>query len=192
MKPLHLNVASRPWQNTKPLWITTAVAAAVILFLLVNNVQAAWRYFVETEETRAEIAEVNGEAIRAKQHADALESRLAGIDRGEMISRIDFVNRQITERAFSWSLLLDHLEDVLPNDVRLLNLRPSIDPEGTTHLTLTCVARNQDAFVDTIRNLTADPYFHQPYPLSEVTDEGQLRFVLRVDYRPDPRGVVLR
>lgn len=190
MKPLHLNVASRPWQNTRPFWIATAVAAALILFLLANNAQAAWRYFVETEETRAAIAEINAEAVHAKQRADALQGRIAATDQGEMISRIEFVNRQITERAFSWSLLLDHLEGVIPDDVRLLNLRPSIEEEGTIHLAMSCVARNQDAFVDTIRQLTADPHFHQPYPISEVTDDGQIRFVLRVNYRPDPRGLI--
>lgn len=190
MKPLHLNLASRPWQNTRPFWITITVAAVIVLILLVNNVQAAWRYYMETEETRAAISEVQMRATQEREAAESLQRQIEGFDRRDLMQRVEFVNRQIVARAFSWSQLMDHLERVLPNDVRLQSLAPSIDDDGPINLSMSCIAKNQDAYVETIRQITADPYFDNPYPLSETTTDGELRFTLRVTYRPDPKGVV--
>lgn len=190
MRPLHLNLASQPWQNTKPFWITVAITAAVIAILLVNNVQAAWRYYVETEETRAAISEVQARATAEQQAARRLQEQAETLDQSELMQRVEFVNRQIIERAFSWSQLLDHLERALPNDVRLTSLRPSIEEEGPIMLSMSCIAKDQDAYVETIRQITADPYFENPYPLSEMTSGDELRFTLRVTYRPEPKGLV--
>lgn len=192
MKPLHLNLASQPWQNTRPFWITVALTAAVIAILLAYNVQAAWRYYVETEETRTAISEIQMQTTSERQTARRLQEQVETLDRSDLMRRVDFVNRQIVERAFSWSQLLDHLERVLPNDVRLTTLRPTIEQDGPILLALSCISKNQDAYVDTIREITADPYFENPYPLSETTDGGEVRFTLRVTYRPDPKGVVSR
>lgn len=192
MKPLHLNLASRPWQNTKPFWITVGVVVALIAILLVNNVQAAWRYYVETEETRSTISEIQMKATSERQEARRLQEQVAQLDRADLMQRVEFVNRQIVERAFSWSQLLDHLERVLPNDVRLKTLRPTIDEEGPILLSMTCIAKSQDAYVETIRRMSGDANFENPYPLSESSDGGEVVFTLRVTYRPDPEGVVNR
>ncbi|MBW3671495.1 MAG: hypothetical protein KY432_07455, partial [Acidobacteria bacterium] len=192
MKPLHLNLASRPWQNTKPFWITVGVTVAPIVILLVNNIQAAWRYYVETEETRSAISEVQTKAILERQAARGLQEQIDTLDRADLMQRVEFVNRQIVERAFSWSQLIDHLERVLPNDVRLQSLRPTIEEQGPILLSMTCIAKNQDAYVETIRQMSADPNFENPYPLSESSDGGDVVFTLRVTYRPDPEGVVSR
>ncbi len=190
MKPLHLNLATNPWQNSRPFWITVGIAAAVIALLLVNNVQAAWRYYVETEETRVAISEIQARTTAEMQESRRLEGRLETMDRTELMQRVDFVNKRIVERTFSWSQLIDHLERVLPNDVRLTTLRPSIDDEGPILLSMSCIAKDQDAYVETIRQITADPYFENPYPLSETSEGGELKFTLRVTYRPDPAGMV--
>lgn len=192
MKPLHLNLASDPWQNSRPFWITVGITAAVIAILLINNVQAAWRYYVETEETRAAISEIQARTTAEAQNARRLQERLETMDRADLMRRVDFVNSQIVERAFSWSQLIDHLERVLPNDVRLTTLRPMIEDEGPILLSLSCIAKDQDAYVDTIRQITADPYFENPYPLSESSEGGEVKFTLRVTYRPDPQGLVSR
>lgn len=192
MRPLHLNLASRPWQNTRPFWITVGVTVAVIVILLVNNVQAAWRYYVETEETRSAISEVQMKTTSERQAARQLQEQIATLDRSDLMRRVDFVNRQIVERAFSWSQLLDHLERVLPDDVRLKSLRPKIEEQGPILLSMNCVAKDQDAYVETIRQMSADPNFENPYPLSEVSDGGEVIFTLQVTYRPDPKGVVSR
>lgn len=184
MKPLHLNLASRPWQNTRPFWITVAVASVLIAILLVNNVQAAWRYYMETEETREEISQVQTRATVERQSAARFREQIETLDRRDLMRRVEFVNRQIAERAFSWSRLLDDLERVLPNDVRLTTLRPTVDREEAVSLAMTCIAKNQDAYVDTIRQLTADSHFANPYPLSESTENGEVRFILQVAYQP--------
>ena len=107
------------------------------------------------------------------------------------IARVNFVNSQIAERAFSWSALLDQLERVLPNDVRITSLSPSVTENGVTHLRLECTAKNSGAVITFLNRLLADDHFTRPLPRTEeATPEGQL-FTLEVDYLPNGSAAVL-
>lgn len=192
MRPLHLNLASEPWKETRGFWMVVASASILILALLANNVDAAIEYFVETEETRAEIAEISASTAETVRKAEELEALQEGRDEALIQERVEYVNARIRERAFSWSQLLDHLERVVPADARVRALLPRISEEGPISLNMRCVAKDQDAFVQMIRNMTADAHFDQPYPTTERTSEdGSVAFTLNVTYRPDPPGVVV-
>lgn len=192
MKPIHLNVASRPWRNTRPFWLTIAALSIATALLLTANAHAAWEYFVETEETRAEIAEIRADAAEMERSAEEVEARLAATNQNLVDARVEYVNARIRERIFSWSQLLGHLERVTPDDVRIRALRPSIDDDGRIMLSMTCTSRTDDGFVEMIRNLTADVHFDRPTPKSESrTEGGAIDFAIDVRYMPDPPGVVV-
>lgn len=191
MRPLHLNLAREPWRDTRPLWLTVGILTAAIILLMIANAHAAYRYFVETEETRARIAEVRAEAAEAAVAADENEKRLADTNQRLVDARVEFVNSRIRERAFSWSQLLDHLERVLPDEVKISALQPNVPDEGPVRLQMNLVAKNQQGFVDTVENLFTDSYFDQPVPTSESSRDGLVYFTLSVEYRPDPKGLVV-
>ena len=193
MKPLHLNLASEPWKDTRGFWVVIASAAIIIVALIANNVDAAIEYFVETEQTRAEIAEVNARTAETIKRAEELEALKEGRDEALIQERVEFVNARIRERSFAWSQLLDHLERVVPRNARVQSLLPKINEEGPITLEMRCQAKDQDSFVEMIKNLITDSHFDQPTPSSEQTNEdGTVSFSLTVGYRPEPAGVVNR
>lgn len=187
MKPLHLNLASRPFRDIRPLGTVVIATSAIILFLMANNARTAYRFFVNTEEIRAETAELEARTAEQRHKVRDLESQLAQLDTPVLQARTAYVNARIAERAFSWNELLDHLETVVPGDVRLVTLTPQVTETGPVNLTLLCIAKTDDGLVEMIRRMIADPHFDQPFPLSEARIEEDLsRFVLRVGYLPNP------
>lgn len=190
MRTIHINIASRPYRDYRPVWAVAMAMAVISTILLVYNVRTAYQYLVETKETRAEIAAVTAETLREQRRASQLEASLRRFDIRKLTEETSYVNGHLRERAFSWSELLDDLESVVPRDVRLMSLSPTIDKNGI-RLSMTASSRRSDGMVQMLYNLMQNPHFNRPFPnVEEKHDDGTFRFSLEVDYRPDPPGVI--
>lgn len=185
LKALHLNLASKPFSDNRLAYIVAGFLAFASLVLLGNNIQTAIQYFSSTEETRAEIAliEKNAEAERVREKS--ARDRVARVNLKAMNTQVKFINSQLSERAFSWSALLDDLERLIPQDVRLQSLDPSIGKDGSVVLNLLCVSKNEDGLVRLLNAFFADPHFDQPFPRQEAVQDGLFRFTITVKYSPE-------
>ena len=80
-------------------------------------------------------------------------------------------------------MLLDELENVLADDVRILSIAPMFDKNGNIQLTLNFEAKTPQGMLTTIDRMNADPQFRNPFPKSEMmTDGGTYAFNLSVGY----------
>ena len=185
MKPIHLNLASRPFRDYRPVYAAVVVMALLTAFLALNNVDTLLRYRTETKTTRTDISQLEQQTADERHKADMLAQQLRGVDLKLLSSQTEFANTQLAERAFSWSELLDRLERVLPDDVRLQSVTPTFDKDGTVHLSMTCVAKSGTGLSATINHFNGDSHFANAFPASEVVEAtGERRITLSVDYRP--------
>ncbi len=184
MKPIHLNLASRPFRDYRPVYAVVVVMALLTAFLALNNVDTFLRYRTETKTTRANIAKLEQQIADEKRQSETLAQRLRGVDLKLLASQTEFANVQLAERAFSWSELLDRLERVLPSDVRLHSVTPSFDKDGLVHLSMTCVTKTGEGLTATINRFNGDQHFANAFPTSETQTAGEYQFTLGVDYRP--------
>ncbi len=186
MRPIHLNLASRPYRDYRPVYLVAGIAGLITAILMVYNMQTAWRYLVETKQTRAQIATIEEDTANEKATAKALDAQLAKIDVRTLDSQARYINLQIRERAFSWSALMERLENVLPGDVRLLELNPTVEETGEVSLILSCATRKPDGMIVLIDRLFADPKFRNAFPSSIRTEQdGTKSFSVQVTYLPD-------
>lgn len=189
MKTIHLNLASKPYRDYRAIYATAAALAIVTLILFVYNVQTAYHYFVNTEQTRAEIDSLNTATQLEKRETAKIDNLLAQVDTKRLSTEAQYINSRIADRAFSWSELLDHLERLLPQDVRVVSLNPNTDRKGVTHVELTCVAKTSAGMVNLLNRLIADPHFIGAVPHAEQEQEGQYGFSIGADYVPDAMEV---
>jgi hypothetical protein len=125
------------------------------------------------------------------QKTDIAQRQIASVNLKTLNTQTSYINLQIAERAFSWTLLLDELERTVPSDVRLLTLNPSTSKDGTTTLSLQCVAKTQDGMVKMLRGLLNNPKFRGAFPTTERrTETGEYEFALKVQYLPNQRTVI--
>lgn len=184
MKPLHLNLASRPYRDDRPFYVAVIALVALTGFLLVNNIATAYDYLENTRTTRAEITRIERAIAVENQKAESAEQQIRNVNLQSLNTQTSYINTQIAERAFSWTKLLDALERTVPNDVRLLSLNPAVDEKtGLTSLQLQCVAKDSEGMVKLLRNLITNPVFRGAYPLNETRqDDGTYRFSVSVEY----------
>ncbi len=207
MEPL--NLARRPFLNSRPVVRVSLLLWVLGLLLLLGNVSLFWSYLERSADKRQQIARGGQEIARQQAAAAQLQSRLDNIDLERQNEQVDFLNEKIEERTFSWSLLLDRLAEVLPNDVRLTRLTPRTeDPaggqsrrsrtarsqprrEGQVPLQITGETRNDEALLRFVDNLFAHPAFVDANPTREERlENGLVRFELSVQYIPGkaPQG----
>lgn len=186
MKPIHLNLAARPYRDYRPVYAVVVVLSLLTAFLMLNNVETYYRYIRETKTTRAKIAQVEAQARTEKQKEESAKQRVAHLDLARLDQQTRFINAKLTERAFSWSRLFDELESILADDVRLVSVSPSFSETGPIQLQMDFEAKSGDGMVTTINRMNADPQFSDAFPRNETArDDGTYVFSLSARYLPD-------
>jgi Tfp pilus assembly protein PilN len=184
LKPLHLNLASQPYRDYRPVYAVVVLMSLLIAVLMLNNVDTYYRYKTETKSTRATIAKLQSQADQEKARATAADNQLRSFNLTALGDETHFINARLAERAFSWSELLDRLEDVLPQDVRINNIVPSFTPNQFVHLEMSFDAKTPDGMIATITNLQKNKQFANPFPHNETQGEKGYLFTIGVDFKP--------
>lgn len=203
-----LNLSRRPFLNGRPVSRAALLLWLLGAGLLLLNVSLFWEYLSGSADKRAQIVKGDEDIQREKQAIQQLDAQLKGFGLEDQNERIDFLNRKIAERTFSWSLLIDRLAAVMPNDVRLRRLTPSTDVQGGSRrtrgtsstssrrrgrtddgrvlLTIAGEARSDEAYLLFVQRLFDAP-FREPNPTGTSRDPEQgdlLNFNLTVEYLP--------
>ena len=184
MKPIHLNLASKPYRDYRPYIAVMAIGWLLVALMALNNLDTWYRYQHDTKTTRDEIDALERQAGVERTKLQTSQQRLRSIDVPLMTEQAQYVNSRLAERAFSWSELLDHLERVLPDDVRLLSISPSFNKNGLVHLSLSCVGKTGTSMITTLDRFNRDNHFARPFPTSEDNTGNGYSFGIGVDYRP--------
>ena len=207
-----VNLASRPFANTRPLrrvavllWLVGAVLAAIAGTLY-------WRSFFGIEGGREKIAAVDRDLANERRRLAEAEAELAGMDLVRQNVEAEYLQARLRERTFPWSDLFEHLAGVLPRKVRLVSLSPQAGAEvrggsrtgvaavlrsrrassvasgSRVYLQMSGVAANDEALTDLLDRLFASQWFANPSLPSERRDSGQIGFSLGVTYLPKGRA----
>jgi len=200
-----LNLAGRPFLNSRPVVRVSLLLWALGLLLLLANVSLFWSYRERSADKREQIARGEAEIQRQQALATDLQRRLDNFELAAQNRKIEFLNKQIQERTFSWSQLLDRIAERLPNDVRLNRLTPLTGKKaeqqfqrlsgsrraarGSDRVTLSITgeSRNDEALSSFVRRLFQPPFADPNLIHEEREEDGKtLKFELTVQYRPDP------
>jgi Tfp pilus assembly protein PilN len=185
LKPLHLNLASQPYRDYRPVYAVVVVMSLLIALLMLNNIDTYYRYKTETKTTRATTANLQTQADQEKARAAAADNQLRSYNLTALGNETHFINARLAERAFSWSELLDRLEDVLPPNVRINNIAPSFLNNAYVHLEMSFDAKTADGMLATIANLQKNKQFVNPFPHNESqVEKGGYIFTVGVDFKP--------
>ncbi len=208
----YLNLAAQPFVNTRPVVRLSILLWLVGLLFLAGNVWLYWDFLTGRSDVHARLAEVDRSIASERQRIGALDREIAGFDLEQQNDQAKFLNDRIERRRFSWSRLFDELTAILPKDVRLHSLRPAPAEEGKTTagrrvsrsaqadqagdrvlLNITAQARKDQAILDFVDALFANPSFENPDLQRQATENGGLiSFNLDVIYRHPPPGAAAK
>jgi hypothetical protein len=156
---LDLNLSTRPFPADRLINIAFAVILAALLILSGWQATGFVRFSRLARGLRtAEIdARVEAESL-GKRVAD-VESRLDRPEATAKLNEIGFLNHLITRKNFSWTRLFADLEDMVPNNVHLVSLRPDVGTNSQIKLQIELHGRSIGDVSEFIHRLEKSPLF---------------------------------
>ncbi len=187
MNAIDINFASAPFRNNTPYWLGYGLGALALAGFTMFN---SWAFFAYSE-SRA-ILETDHAAKKARVEQLYLDTaRLQDLIKKENLeainSRAAFTNSLLDRRRFSWTELLNNLEEVQPYQVRLLSLLPRIQDKGIL-VDARAVAKDLQAFWNFQQNLQNHPKFRRVYPGGYQRLEETDEYVFNVQFNYFPAG----
>ena len=89
----------------------------------------------------------------------------------------------IDQRTFSWTEFFNHIEETLPPDVMLTEVKPSFQEEATI-ISMSVLGRRPEDVDDFMEELEATGAFDQVLPkLRDETEDGLVRVLITAVYR---------
>ncbi len=196
-----IDLSARPFVNRRPVVRLSLLLWLAGGLLLAGNVWLYWDFIVGRGDLHGRLREVNEGIEIEERRISTLSSELSSFDLGAQNEQVSYLNQRIDQRRFSWSRLFDELSGLLPRDVRLTSLAPTtgderdggrrprattpVDP-GRIELSIHGQARNDQAILDFVDALFADPSFERPNLAQQRQDpQGTIEFDLHVLYFAD-------
>lgn len=186
MRSLDINFATVPFRNNTPYYLGYVAGALLIAGFTAFN---GWAYMAYSQ-SRAEL-ESDHAAQRVRLEAlyrDAarIQDAIKKKNIPALNSRAAFTNGLLERRRFSWTGLLNALEEVQPYQVRLQSLIPRIQEKGIL-IESRGVARDLKAYWNFQQNLQNHPKFRRAYPGGYLhnSDAGEYVFNLSFNYFPE-------
>lgn len=166
---LPLNLATHPYEDARkfysqwvPLLVLLAVLAVGLTWYAAADYMEYRRQNRELDDLRAKIAElqkVREEATRTLALPDNAGTRDQSM----------FLNYLIRQKAFSWTQVMADLEKIMPAQVKVSAIKPSLSPEGRLEFTLTVITRKRDSGLELVRRMEGSPRFLAPELRNERT-----------------------
>jgi len=182
---IRTNLSTRPFYNERIVHLWLLALGLAVLAATAFNVSRVLRYSrsdtrlatqASNDESRA--ADLRRQAARLRSSVDPRQVDFAAADARQ-------ANDLIDRRTFSWTELFNRFETTLPDNVRIVAVKPRVDRERGIVLTINVTARAVDDVDKFIENLEQTGAFQNVRPADERTDDaGMLLSSLEAVYAP--------
>jgi len=169
---LDINLASQPYEDARQFWIrwgTGLGAAALVTLVLLTLTITGWvnarRDHRTMAEKRALIAQRDDLRANAERILSSPENRSTR-DESQVL------NQLIERKAFSWTLVLENLERVMPARVHLVSINPELDEDNQLALKMTVAGDSRDRAIELARRMEESQRFAQTYIVSEHSTQS--------------------
>jgi len=180
-----INLASQPFRRDRAMFAGSAVAGAGLIALLVfllsvNSLQSG-----KVAETRQAIARLQSQ-IRSLSAQQAREdATLRQPENAVVFERSLFLNALLYRKGISWTRIFSDLEKVVPYNVRIMAIRPSVAGPNQVSLDMTVGSDDETAVIELLKNLESSPSFGAVYShslLPPTQTDKLFRCSLSVNY----------
>jgi len=158
-----INLASQPFRRDRAVLVASGALSIVLIALLVFLLSLNSLESGQVAETRKEIARLESR-IRALSAEQARQDAvLRQPENAEVLERSLFLNALLYRKGISWTRIFADLEKVVPYNVRIMAIRPSVAGPNQVSLDMTVGSETPMAVIDLLKNLEGSPSFGAVY-----------------------------
>jgi type IV pilus assembly protein PilN len=179
-----INLASQPFRRDRAMVaasIAVSVALAITLGVLIALAVIDHR---QLADVRADISRLNTRISTLNADQAKLNAILEKPENSEVLERSLFLNDLLTRKGISWTRIFADLEKVLPHNVRIIQIHPTVDGQNRIQLDMQLGTEAPEAVIKLLQAMAQQP-FSKPNlktQQSPTQAEPMYRFRVSVDY----------
>jgi hypothetical protein len=185
------NLASGPLLDVRPVLVAGVALALVAVGLTAISLGGFIRARGTEKAATSALLRLQARRTELVTKVETNNRKLAGVRWKALQAETVAMQEVVARRTLVWSQLLAEFERLVPWDVRLLSIAPTIDKNGSVLVGLSGVAASREAWLKLVALLFVDRKFSEPLPTAEespsATNGQGHRFSLTVRYWPEGR-----
>ncbi|HXE74152.1 MAG TPA: PilN domain-containing protein [Candidatus Xenobia bacterium] len=168
-----LNLATRPYVNLRPFWVTFTALAVLAVGLTTGSVYEALTIWRRGTAAQARLHDLEKRAEELAAEQKALEQELRVPATLAVLERAQFLNHLIGQKRLSWTQLFFDLQQALPPEARVLSLSPRMRDDGRLQVGIQLGAANNGAVVEFLEALGQSEKFSEVKLDSQSSEGGE-------------------
>src|SRR6516162_9206574 len=131
MGQFDLNLSTRPFRGYRLQTLLLSVAFVALVATSVWQFIGFKGYSRLTSQIRNEARNAQVDVDVLGHQIDELDAKLSRPEAVDKLSEIQFLNGIIARKTFPWTRIFSDLEELMPETVHLVSLRPDVAENGT-------------------------------------------------------------
>jgi Tfp pilus assembly protein PilN len=158
-----INLATQPFRRDRPVLVAAGVIGTALVALL-----GVLIYLSVAE--RGQLAEARGSVDRLERKIRAVSAEQQKLDavlhrpeNAEVLERSLFLNALLYRKGISWTRIFADLEKVVPHNVRIMQIRPTLNSKNEVVLDMQVGCENPEPLIALLKALESSPMFGPAY-----------------------------
>ena len=166
MTKLSLNLSSNPFVNNCSFYLSAGCLFLLLVGVSYWNIASERKVHALKAQMDSSLGQSQQQLGKIEQEEKAIKARLLKPETADFLETVEFINRLIERRTFSWTALLNDLEQLTPGSIQVVSVRPRV-VKNEFGIEITANARNSADYIEFIKNLENSDKFQNLTPIYE-------------------------
>lgn len=182
---IDINLASQPYEDAGRFWTYWGTALGLLALVTILVLFLAVTGFIEGRHDREQIAKLRAELAAFDQEKTQAAAMLNQPQNRVVRDESRFLNDLFERKAFSWTLVFEDLERIMPAHLHVISIHPGISEDNNLEIKLIVGGETHEQALDLVRKMENSKYFKQTRIDSEKFENEQNRTGDRVRFDID-------
>jgi len=166
MIKIDVNLSSRPFVNNRKFFLITLSLLILLSCVSYWNVFRYRSVHSRRGQVKRLLTQNQAQIERLEKEQQEIMARLQKPETGEFLDLVDYINRLIQQRTFSWTRLLNDLETLTPANLQIVSIRPQLVGQEIG-IEIIANGRSTHDYIEFISHLESSGKFYNVNPIYE-------------------------
>jgi Tfp pilus assembly protein PilN len=179
-----INLASQPFRRDRAMLAASIAVSALLVATLGVLVSLAIADDRQMAETRADISQLNARLRTLGGEQAQLDTVLRKSENAEVLERSVFLNDLLARKGISWTRIFSDLEKVLPHNVRIIQIHPTVDAQNRVTLDMQVGSESPEPVIKLLQTMAQAPFGKPDLKLQQTPTQAEplYRYRVSVEY----------
>ncbi len=169
---LDINLATHPYEDAKEFWQRWGIGLVLMGIVTLALVGfTLWKWHKAANDRAAvsslehNIAVLDGKLAHSEATLNRPENRT-------LREQSNYLNNLFQQKAFSWTMVFEDLERVMPPHLHVVSIHPEMDASNQLQIKLSVAGDSNDRALDLVRKMEESRHFQQVHILDQTGASG--------------------